>query len=96
MRQGAVTQRKAPGAGNAFAGLFTAHNFGTDEEMLDLVFSKSGLSGLICGSGNKWADQTDHRPNHETSPMLVKYVHRSTSRRLCPQNLRPFARVLQP
>jgi hypothetical protein len=62
--------------GDAFAGPLTVHDLGSEKEILDLVFGKSGV---VRGPDNAWTNQTKQRGRNEPSPLLMKNVHRSTS-----------------
>src|SRR5438477_12555844 len=71
----AVTQRQPPRLGDAFACMLAAHDLSSEKELLDLVFSESGVVG---GTGNARANEASHCSENETPPIEIMRVHRST------------------
>src|SRR5438128_6053331 len=55
--------------------MLAAHDLSSEKELLDLVFSESGVVG---GTGNARANEASHCSENEPPPIEIMRVHRST------------------
>src|SRR5437588_12568091 len=71
----AISERQPPRLGDAFACMLAAHDLSSEKELLDLVFSESGVVG---GTGNARASEASHCSENEPPQVEIMSVHRST------------------
>src|SRR5436309_14642251 len=62
------------GWGDAFACMLAAHDLSSEKELLDLVFSESGVVG---GTGNARANEASHCSENELPPIEIMCMHRT-------------------